>query len=364
MIRHHLKDSLHWLHLYCFRQQAFDWKVDEHRFHSRWERLAVVLKLYPWFFLAGLLLLAMIGISCEFVGISFNWPRAFGGAILGGLGIGLFGVWFGWEWGGPLGGLVGSLFGGLSASLGGIWAGGLSIGLAGGLFFGTFYALISWSSPGLKADLSNVGKSGRFVTYLFGIILGLLVLLFAGLGDTILFALSFYPMAFLTSVFFIKRPYYRSLHSVQFLRAHKDKQWLTHFRNSPTHWDETIGTQLPFLSDWLFEIAKGSEEGLKEVIWVAAKRPFQRKSAQEALERLAVQRLTEIDSIFGLQRVTEAIDFLPTDNLLFPMIDENGKPFFKDDKEKPPPDTFRLIPSSFYMARPSVRDKTAISVMD
>ncbi|NOT63748.1 MAG: hypothetical protein HOP19_26335, partial [Acidobacteria bacterium] len=74
MIRAYLKDSLHWLHLFCFKLHTF--KREAERL-SRGQAGVVFLKVYPWLWLSGWLVLCGIGLTSEFAGYDFHWQRTF-----------------------------------------------------------------------------------------------------------------------------------------------------------------------------------------------------------------------------------------------------------------------------------------------
>ncbi|MFN0124528.1 MAG: AAA family ATPase [Blastocatellia bacterium] len=321
MIRQHLKDSLHWLHLFCFKLRTFRREAEK---LSRWQAVAVFLKIYPWLWLGGLVLVCVIGLASEAAGYEFRWQPALLAVAKIGLVVGL---------GGGLGiglgsRLVAGLGGGLVAGLGGGLVvgldGGLGIGLGIGLFFGLVFGLVDVLDDVLVFGLDGMLGIGLFFGLFFGLVFGLFGGLFfgldGGLSEAAQFAATYFPIYLTTFTVVYGRPYHWPIYLAQYWRARRSCQWLTRFRQSPVHWDETIGLPLPWLSNWLFEIAKSDrKEGLAEVLWVAAERPFQRKPAQKALLKLAAYDLRQLTTVTQLAQVDKALAFLPDDEELAPV---------------------------------------------
>ncbi|HEX4947103.1 MAG TPA: hypothetical protein VFZ34_10580, partial [Blastocatellia bacterium] len=63
MIRQYLKDSLHWLHLLCFKRRTFVREIE--RLSGR-QALRVSLKVYLYPYPAGLILFCGLGLASEF----------------------------------------------------------------------------------------------------------------------------------------------------------------------------------------------------------------------------------------------------------------------------------------------------------
>lgn len=299
----YLKDSLHWLYLFCFKVDVY-MRVTEKL--SPGQAVAHSLIVAPWLWLGGLILLCGIGLTSEVAGYDFHWQRAF--IIFAQAGL------FSWlistlVWGAP-GGLVFGLFigllGGLTVGWGGRQVFGQFIepyvrmggGMGGGLVFGLLFGLHGWLVGGL----------------VFGPVLGLVSGLQGWWSDALRFVAVFLPVMLGSFTLLHGRPYYWPVYLRQLWLARSDGSWLTHFRQSPVHWDKNIGAPLPWLSEWLFEIVKADrKEGVSEVLWVAAERPFQRKAAQKALLKLAIFDLTQFHAIPDLCQAVTALDFLPSD---------------------------------------------------
>ncbi len=304
MIAYHLKDSLHWLHLFCFKLRTFDREAKE---LSRWQAVAVFLKIYPWLWMSGLGLLYVIGLTSEGTGFGFHWQRSFMEFAKGGVSGGMMVRLMVGQFTGRSIGLFVGLFSGLFVGLGSVQDNGLGSGLLIGMGVGLFAGF----SVGLLGRLSG-GFNALWLGLLFG-------LLFGGLSEVARFAAAYFPMFLTAFAVAYGRPYYWPFHLAQFWCARRTQQWLARFRHSPVHWDETIGMPLPWLSDWLFEIAKADrKEGLSEVLWVAAERPFQRKAAQKALLKLAAYDLQQMTTVAQLAHVDKTLAFLPDNEELAP----------------------------------------------
>ncbi len=266
MIRHHLKDSLHWLRLFCFKRHTFAWETQK---LSRRQALAVFLKVYSWLFVFSLILLAIFGLVCDWMRVPFNWQPAFTEMAVDTLVLGPTIVLIV-----ELSGLLGiDLLGGKHGHL-----------LTFCLLFMPGIGLMIGSIFGL--NLSNKGAAAHFIYFS-------------------VFCTIFYTL-------FDWRLYYWPFHLAQFWRARRSGNWLARFRHSPVHWDETIGAPLPWLSYWLFRIAKDDRDvGLKEVQWITASRPFQSKAAKKALVKLAAHDLRQIRTVAQMAQVAETLELVP-----------------------------------------------------
>lgn len=299
MIGYHLKDSLHWLHLLCFKLHTFGHEAKE---LSRAQTVAVILKVYPWLFLFGVILFAAIGFVCNWMGIPFDLLPALSKAVKNGL---LFSL---------LGGLIG---GGLANRL----DVGLALVLANGLFFGL--------GSGLAIEIHNALVPGVVFGLLLGLLAGLTLNLFQGLtlglvgglaggfvfglsegqNEAMHFATAYFPVFLATYVLAFGRIYYWPFHLFQFWRARRSQDWLTYFRHSPVHWDETIGLPLPWLVNWLFEIAKNDRKaGMEEVKWVIAERSLQGGAARKALLNVALHDMRELKSMAQLAEAAKKME--------------------------------------------------------
>jgi hypothetical protein len=202
------------------------------------------------------------------------FPVTFTMALLLLLAIGGISTFLGYEfnWGEALGRLlVGGLGGGLVGGLGV----GLGVGLVGGL--------------GVGLD--------------------------KGLAEAFNFALSYLITFGLT--FF--RPFYLFPYFLQYLRARQSGDPFRIFRNSPVCWDEVIAMPLPWLADWLVRLAKHDRiRGKNEILFVAAKRPYQRRAAQKALVIVLAEELRQINSLAHLTEAANILKLLPDEQEYLP----------------------------------------------
>lgn len=267
----YLRESLHWMHLAFFKPLTLAKETEK---FTRKQWVITFLKIY---LVAGpiiLLLLVIVGGMAELVGLSFDWNKAFVG-----LGVGQVG------W---LNGLVSGLFFGLFA--------GLGFGLVVGLFGGLRMRL------GIK--LWN------------GLLLGLNIGLGVGLLDNGLARFPNYALAYLPIYFLVYfRGFYLLPYTLQYWRANVASNPFPIFRNSPVYWDEVIATPLPYLKDWLVNLVKRDHErGMKEILFVAASRPFQRKAAIKALLAVAGQDLQLIHDLQGLAKAADLLKAFPAED--------------------------------------------------
>jgi uncharacterized protein len=108
------------------------------------------------------------------------------------------------------------------------------------------------------------------------------------------------------------RPFYLRPHLVQYGRAAKGHDPFLLIQRSPLHWDEVIALPLPFLTDWLVRLAnQNRERSIAEILFVAEKRPYQRRAAQRALLVLATQDLARVRDLASLARAGQVIKFIP-----------------------------------------------------
>jgi hypothetical protein len=185
-------------------------------------------------------------------------------------------------------------------------------GLFGGLFFGLGIGLLGTLTLGLL--------SGLF----FGLLAGSLTLrwtdalsygLDVGLFFSRAFAVSFLPV-FLFTYF---RPFYLLPYALQYWRARIARNPFPIFRNSPVHWDEAAVTPFPYLKNWLVRLVKRDRErGLEEILFVAEKRPFQRKAAFKALLAVTEQDLQLIHDLPGLAKAADLLKAFPAEGKASP----------------------------------------------
>lgn len=292
-MRKYLKESLHWIHLAVFKPITLEAETRE---LSTRNRILLYLKILPIQLAIIMSVVAFVRILFESAGILFTWPQALASGVVAGLGVRLGG---GLERG-LRAGLVVGLASGLLVGMGdrlnmppGVGlVGGLCIGLAGGLGV----ALVARLLGGVGAGL--VG----------GLVAGLSFLM-AGGGPDILFALS-YAAVF---IFAYVRPFYIIPHAVQSWRSYRAADPFAFFRNSPVYWDEAIAISLPFLTDWLTNLAMfDRERGMNEIATVA-RLPYQRRAAQRALINLLVGDLQQADSLEKMASASNLLSILPSD---------------------------------------------------
>ena len=290
----YLRESLHWMHLAFFKPITL---AAEAKKLSRKQSIVIFLKVYPVAAAIYSLMLVAVGGACELVGYSFNWNEAFVG-----LGI-LLGVVLGVGLGVVLGaGLGAGLAGGLGFGL----VGGLGAGLVGGLGF----VQGGFGLAGLGLGLA-VGLNGRLDSGLaVGLGLGLFFGLKEGLAEALNYALAALPTFFL--IYF--RPFYLLPYALQYWRAASARDPFKVFRASPVYWDEVIATPLPRLKDWLVSLVKRDRtRGMEEILFVAEKRPYQRKAALKALLAVAEQDLQLIHDVKGLVNAANILKAFPAE---------------------------------------------------
>jgi len=309
-MRKYLEESLHWLHLALFKPLTL---AGETRDWTGRQAVTLYFRVLPVGLAASMTLVALAGSLAGLAGYAFDWRGAFGGVSVAGFVGGLLarfragkgeglvgGLVFG-----PVGGLVFGLLGGLVEGLGFVLVFGLGFGLVNGLIGGLVEGLIGGLVFGLVGGL------------VFGLVIGLEDWLFSWLVGERMTAvdslgfLSGYTPSFLL-VFL--RPYYLIPYAVQYRRGKQALDPFKIFRNSPVHWDEVIATPLPKLTDWLVRLVHHDRsQGLKEILFVAEQRPYQRRAAQRALIAIAVEDLQRIVSLAGMATAAQLLEFLPAE---------------------------------------------------
>ena len=125
------------------------------------------------------------------------------------------------------------------------------------------------------------------------------------------FFLFWYPIVVLLLSL---RLFYWPCQLVQYYRVTQTADLFLIFRNSPVYWDEFIAFPLPHLTSWLVKLVESDRErGLAEILFVAAKRPFQRSAAQRALIIVALRELKQFDSLEKLATAGRVLRFVPVD---------------------------------------------------
>ena len=318
MIRAYLKESLHWLQLAFFK--PFTLREEAQRM-SRRQQLAICLKTAPLGLLLILIPLLVVGFPYEMAGVPFNRTEEISKLLLIGtlvwlmcaLSVGVFTVE---RRVGPrvrpVDLLVGSLLVGivigpgvsLLIGLGVVLERGLEGGLSGGLSIGAVMGLL----------LGLTGDSARY-----GLVAGLATGIIIGFTNGLSEALRFYVSYAIAVPFFFLRPFHLLPHLIQYWRSGAARNPFALFRNSPVYWDEVVAMRLPFLSRWLVKLAQADrEQGLAEISFIAANRPFQRRAAQRALLAVITDDLRQVDSIWKLAQAGELLKAFPAEAKYLP----------------------------------------------
>lgn len=83
----------------------------------------------------------------------------------------------------------------------------------------------------------------------------------------------------------------------------------------PFHWDENICAPLPFLSALLFHISKQNrQESVEEALFLIRERPPQRRAAQRALVKIAIEEMVQFRSLHDISNLQRELGFLPDDD--------------------------------------------------
>ncbi len=270
-----------------------------------WQEVALYFRVIPVGLAASMTLVALAGGLAGLAGHAFDWITAFVSVLVagffGGLLVGLGVVLLRGRSYGLVVGLGVVLLGGLVSGP----AGGLGEGLAFGLPFGLLGGLVRGLVAGLLLGLVG-GLSGLLSGWLNGLLFGDRIT-----AAVIVGFVSAYIPSFL--VFFL-RPFYLIPYAVQYQRAKQALDPFKIFRNSPVYWDEVIGIPLPKLTDWLVRLVRHDrKQGLKEILFVAEQRPYQRSAAQRALIAIAIEDLQRVWSLEGMARAAQLLEFLPAE---------------------------------------------------
>jgi len=186
-------------------------------------------------------------------------------------------------------------------------------GLIVGLIVGPSVSIIDWLAVRLSGEsLDDLSKRGTgvwtFIEYLFEQLSAAV----ADKGLTQWFTVTFWYAVIFLLMFL--RPFHLLLHAFQYWRSRSAQEPFKTFRNSPVYWDEVIAMPLPRLANWLVRLAQHDRErGLAEILFVASKRPYQRRAAQKALLTLAVQDLQRFGSIEEMINAADVLKFIPAE---------------------------------------------------
>lgn len=331
-MRKYLKESLHWLHLALFKPVSMEYDIPGSGIK---QVIWIYVKVFPVQTAVILSLIALTGSLCELGGYGFNWSQAVEGLVLGEL-IGAAAMFLG-----GLGILLSddrrvALAGGLGLGLEIGVLGGLCIGLVAGLVGGLRGMPMSGPLGEFVGSLSSDVLGGLIVGLVFGqvarlwIRLGSTLGLLLGIGFGIalaagatnkglgaaLLAGTTYEAVFL---FVYLRPFYLVPHVVQYWRSKKAADPFLFFRNSPVYWDESIAMPLPFLRDWLLNLATvDRERGMNEIAHML-RLPHRRRAAQRALITLVVIELQqEADRLEKMVSAPQLLAALPSDTKYLP----------------------------------------------
>jgi uncharacterized protein len=260
-------------------------------------------------------------------GLVFGLASNLGEGPTVGLGVGLvFGLGGGLVFG-LIFGLLGNLGEGLLAALVfGLLTGlsvGLSGGLGGGLVLGLVLGLLTGAGTKKMGELvlglvfGLIAGQASWLIYTLGGWLGIRLVgeLRIGRSEALAFVLSYVPAFFLT----IFRPDYLLLYILQYARTDRFHDPFLPFHNSPVYWGEEIATPLPRLKDWLIDLVKRDRNrGVVEILFVAEKQPYQRKTAFKALLAVTEQDLQGIHDLKGLAGAADLLKAFPAKNQALP----------------------------------------------
>ncbi len=87
----------------------------------------------------------------------------------------------------------------------------------------------------------------------------------------------------------------------------------------PFHWDENIGAPLPFLTATLLRISRYDRPAaIAEAIFLIRERPPQRRAAQRALVRIAVEEMLKFRDLRNMTNLKQELAFLPQELTFLP----------------------------------------------
>jgi uncharacterized protein len=326
----YLSESLYWVNLAISKPITL---VEKSVRLTGKEAVVVSLKVLPVILAISLVLLTAVGGLYASTNRQFNWPEALKDVAysvpLFGLTVMIMGRLFGGmvfeHKGMQVGGLIGWLLGGLGGGLGIV------------LTYLTRIILFQDSRADLEQSFNFGLASGLILGLIFsftgavfelkgGLTIGLLIGLFIGIGGFI----EGVPQAVCVwlgyaSIFLVifLRPFYLVPYAFQYWRSNKFRDPFKYFRNSPVYWDEAIALPLPYLKNWLTHLAAFDyTRGLTEILFVEAKRPYQRRVATTALVDFLLRFLEKVDSLEEMARIEELLHFLPYDLENLPVSDK------------------------------------------
>lgn len=306
--------AFHQFHLLFFLPTKFRRETANFRIA---QRFLYPMKLLPFTALTALFCNSLVSTAVKALGGSIEWAGAWQGVVLGVVGGGALGVVFGLASGirsSDVGERArdlafGLVFGLVFASAMGVVSGlGLSSDPASGLMLGVVFSVVFGMAAGVafgvELSLTLGLMSGLVVGLILSVPVGMSIDIAYGvaIGATIsatfwssYFRLVTYPidLALSAATYFVARRHPRSL----------KQMW----RLCPIVWSEVIWLPLPFAGRLLTLLVEHSrEEGFRQVAFVAAERPLQRRVAVSALVETALYDL-EAQSVSELADVTEKL---------------------------------------------------------
>lgn len=299
-------EGLHWVYLIFFKPILM---IEESEKLINLQKSLILLKSYLVFTLICISLLNIIGCLFVFFGYPFHWGisykklfislvissivmlifsligrlkkekiNIFGGILISGLGTVLC-LGFG---GGVVFGITGSVENELTRDL----VAGLLVGIGVGFTNGLICA-------------TSVRKKRLFLIHLIEIsLLGSPILLLSNESSF----LRFTSYALFTSIPIIIlicfRPFYIPIHLFKYWLSKKSRDPFTAFNNSPIQWDEMIGMPLPYMKHWIVHLVRSdSTKGWDALVFIASKRPVERKAALRAFVIILSDQFTSIKAL-------------------------------------------------------------------
>lgn len=250
------------------------------------------------------LVIFLVALSAKYFSFEFDFTRAFVGVavgvvtavvMVGVLELGVLGLTFGvpgsvvlgvvWVWG-----VAWGVAEGVAVSV----ATGLAFGVAGGVILGVARGVVFGVAMGVAWGIGW----GLFRSVAMGVAMGVAV----GVVYFTVWSRYFYLPGLVL-------PYLKNVAPAKL----------------PFHWDENICAPLPFLSHTLVRISRYDQSAaIAEAVMLIRERPPQRRAAQRALVRIAIDEMCNFRDLRNIAHLPQELAFLPQELQVFPDFYQEG----------------------------------------
>jgi len=327
-MKQYLRWSLHQFFLIYYQPSRFRREAEgigrDTAKRSWQERLPYLLKMLPWMILFTVIGNLLVGHSYEQSGVHYRWLASWGGIAVGMM-VGIVagaaaGIALGGAWGVTIGMAAGVTLGVAGDKA---WSGGASfeVGIMVGLVASIVWGVVGGVRKGTTGDVIAGLAWGGIEGGVVGGVLAVVMVPVGGLGSIIEGVFAFIVFQFLFPLtYFRLAAYPLDVCLALFAWATRKGRGgtLRAWRLCPLSWNEVIWLPLPYATQLLIQLTREDRaEGRRQLAFVAAERPLQRRVALAALAEIVLGDL-QADTLPALETTPERLQWAANAPLALP----------------------------------------------